>query len=164
MKNLIKPFLSLFLLVSIISSCSKSDDGGDSNGTVDAGEIEAVITLVSPLEDWNFNFVATVNPTRDIEKSKITYVNTSESGNIGLNIYRLELEESIHTITTTDNSNRLRVFFAGQRFSSTEDFNINIEVFFNGKSQHKESIIFTSPEELPTYSFDWSIEEGYKEI
>jgi hypothetical protein len=164
LKNLIKPFLSLFLLVSIISSCSKSDDGGDSNGTVDAGEIEAVITLVSPLENWNFGLTATMTPKRDLEDSKITYVNTPESRNMGINIPRLELDESIHTITTSSNAHRLQVFLVGRRLESEGDFNIDIEIFLNGKSQHKERVIFTSPNALPGYAFDWSIEEGFKEI
>lgn len=164
MKNLIKPFLSLFLLVSIISSCSKSDDGGDSNGTLDAGEIEAVITLVSPLENWNFTVNATMTPERDLENSKITYVNTPESKSMGITIPQLELDETTHTINTSSNANRLRIFLAGQRNESVGDFNIEIEIFLDGKSQHKENIIFTSPSALPVYAFDWSIEEGYKEI
>ena len=164
MKNLIKPILSLFLLVSIVSSCSKSDDGGDSNGTVDSGEIKAVITLVSPLENWNFGLTATMTPEKDLENSKITYENTPESRNMGISIDRLELNESIHTIITSSNAKRLRASLIGRRLESEGDFNINIEIFLDGKSQHKESIIFSSPNALPAYSFDWSIEEGYKEI
>ena len=164
MKITIKNVFAFFLLAAVVASCSKSDDDGAQVEIVNAGSIKVVITLESPLEDWNFNVSSTMTPALNVEDSEITYVNTSESRTLAIAVAELQKEETTHTFLTSENAKAIRIIMGGTRGTSEEEFNYKTEVFLNDRLQSTQSSKILSTESQYNQGFDWSIENGYKKI